>query len=578
MRKTIIAVVSTFLAVSCALLDLKPEVIERGTFYQGPKQLEQGLYGCYGVLNSTELYGMYWSLSMTGLDDLCYYNRNNITDYCELFIHDASTAKICDSWAKLYEGVKNCNAFLEAVSESGLDRQEDFQTEVRFLRAYYYFLLAQGWGDVPLRLTSSTSPLSVKCPATKQEEIFEWVAAEMEACVENAKDNPAFAVSVQPSRVSLSTMRGILSRVYLFMAGATTDFPQESKREFHHKVLSHTDAVIGSGEHALDPDYTQVFIRMISDKYDTRFRESMWEVEFLGNRETSDFWSNGRIGDLNGMMSQAGSGFSSFNCNYSYGMYSGSLKLWDLYWHEDRVDSERDLPIVTDIRQEWNMAPYNYAGSDYYPPYGDFGSDGSGARGSGSSKASIDKTPYAYRYISTTVDPTSARGDRNSSKFRREAVYEGHQNAKNLFTSINFPLLRYSDILLMRAEADNEYYKKPSYESYLMLKEVRSRAGIQTKPFDDYSDYASFKSFVMNERGRELCFESVRRWDLIRWGVFVESMNAYAQWTSLPEWESSSLASRAANMGSNVQEKHILFPIPTIELGVNTEMKQNRLW
>ena len=309
----------------------------------------------------------------------------------------------------------------------------------------------------------------------------------MEDCLEFANEE----LTLQPSRVTKTTVQGLLARVYLFLAGSSVK--GGDKTAFLTKARDYAKAVIESGKHKLNPDYSQVFINMISDKYDTENHESMWEAEFLGDRSSADKWSNGRIGDLLGLQSgnSASKDFSKFNCNYAYGQYNGSLKLWDLYWQTDRTASENAQPTITDKRQAWNLPPYNYAGNDKQPPYG---------QTSGKSVSGIDRTPYVYKNVSTTTDQTVAAGMRNCGKFRREVEYEGQKIAKNLYTTINYPILRYSDILLMFAEASNEL-SGPSQEAYDCVLKVRDRAGIATKAFADY-DNDSFRELVRNESGR----------------------------------------------------------------------------
>ena len=172
---------------------------------------------------------------------------------------------------------------------------------------------------------------------------------------------------------------------------------------------------------------------------------------------------------------------------------------------------------------------------------------------------------------------TVAQGGRNCGKWRREVQYEGVMDSKRLYTGINFPILRYSDILLMYAEASLEYTGAVSQNAYDCVKAVRDRAGIETRPMSDYNA-DTFRQLVRNERGRELCFEATRKYDLIRWGIFVDTMNSYYKYTTDPRWSSSSKASYAAEIGNAVQPKHIVLPIPNVELGVNGKLSQNTLW
>lgn len=563
--KLLIGTVASAILSSCGFFDVEPAVICSDTFYKTKAEVEYGLAGVYGAMNREQLYGNYYSVMYANIDDLCYFNRDLGTNYLQYCRHDAGNQYVYDIWVAMYHGVRNANAFMEAVKNTEFDEDGKYYNEARFLRAYYHFLLAQSFGDVPLRTMAVKTPDDVMCPATSQYEVLTWAESEMEECLSLADED----VAVQPSRVTRTTIQGVLARVNLFLAGASVQ--GGDKTEFLTKARDFADAVIQSGKHDLNPDYSRVFINMIEDAYDTEYHESMWEVEFKGDRSSAENWSNGRIGDVLGLQSgdSGSTKFNEFNCNYAYGQYNGSLKLWDLYWRNDRTDDEIDLPVVTDKRQEWNLPPYNYAGNANQPPYG--------TTGTGSCIAGIDKTPYVYTGKTTTADPVTAQAIRNCGKFRREVQYEGRKTSKLLYTTLNFPLLRYSDVLLMYAEASNEL-SGPTREAYDCVLKVRTRAGVATRDYGEY-DKDSFRELVRNERGRELCFESLRRFDLIRWGVYVDSMHGYSEQTADSRWASSSaLAGRALNMGGYIQKRHELLPIPSIELGVNKELSQNSLW
>lgn len=554
------AVTSLF---SCSFFDVKPQVICSDTFYNSEAEVKYGLAGVYGAIGKEQFYGNYFSLMYANVDDLSYFNRDISTNYLQYCRHNASTSQVYDIWTAIYQGVNNANAFMEAVVETDYDKEGRYFNEARFLRAYYHFLLAQSFGDVPLRAKAVKTPDEVMSPATPQYEILTWAASEMEACLALAAEE----VTEQPSRVTKTTIQGILARVYLFLAGESVK--GGDKTGFLTKARDFAYAVIESGKHDLNPDYSKVFINMIEDEYDTEYHESMWEAEFLGDRSSAENWSNGRIGDLLGLQSgdSASSKYSEFKCNYAYGQYDGSLKLWDLYWQTDRTADENALPTITDKRQEWNLPPYNYAGNAQQPPYGET---------TGKAVAGIDKTPYIYNNVSTSDDPTAAPAIRNCGKFRREVQYEGVKTSKLLYTTINYPILRYSDVLLMYAEASNEL-SGPTQEAYDCVVKVRTRAGVATLPIGSY-DKDSFRELVRNERGRELCFESLRRFDLIRWGIYVKEMNKYTEWAADERWSKSAKASRAANIGGYIKPMHVLLPIPAIELGVNKELVQNELW
>ena len=85
----------------------------------------------------------------------------------------------------------------------------------------------------------------------------------------------------------------------------------------------------------------------------------------------------------------------------------------------------------------------------------------------------------------------------------------------------------------------------------------------------------SLRQLIRDERAREFCFEGIRKFDLIRWGILVPQMKAVLA-------DQSTGLSSALKFGlkayQNVQPKHVVFPIPDMELQLNKAMKQNPLW
>ena len=553
--RNIISIICISIALSsCDFFEVKPQIITEDDFYKTNDEVKYALAGVYGVMSNEAFYGNYYSLMCSNIDDLCYYNRGTTSNYTNVYKHDATATEIYQAWTEIYKGIRNANAFMVSTPES-LDQNGVLRNEARFLRAYYHFLLAQAWGDVPLRdkAIKVYNPSDLNCPASKQFDVLAWVAEEMEACVGLAPET----LDNAPSRINKYTVRSILARVYLFMAGESVERgdSEYTKAECYKRAKEHTEAVITSNKFALNPDYAKVFINMISDRYnDPGYLESMWEVDFYGHRETASSWSNGRIGDLIGLQSSGSSGYTDFMCNFAYGQYNGSLKLWDLYWSSDRTEGEKETSNITDSRQLWNLPQYNYVGKKVNGVY------------------TIEPSKGKVNYHES---PTGAPAVRNCGKWRREVEYEGVMDSKRLYTGINFPILRYSDVLLMYAEASLELTGSVEATAYDCVKQVRDRAGIATEA--SY-DPISFRILVRNERGRELCFEALRKYDLIRWGTFVESMKGYVNDSQNERWTNASLKEIAMKLGEAVQPKHVVLPVPSVELGVNRSLEQNPLW
>lgn len=589
---------------ACSFLDTDPQIIPDDGYYNSEQKLIYGLAGVYGVLNSEAIYGNYYSLQIANADDLCYFNNyNNSESRPDRYNHSAGTAAIYDTWSKLYEGIKNANRYIEAVEKTEIDPGKLsvdiglYIAEARFLRAYYHFLLAQAWGDVPLRVKATTSPNpnDVQMAATPQEQVLKWCADEIEATIPDLYE----PIDNTPSRVSQTVAQGILARVYLFMAGESVkQIDGLDKKEMYRRAAYWANEVIASHKHDLNESYEEVFINMIRDQYDTQFHESMWEAEFLGDRTSATDWTNGRIGDLIGLRSQSRTtNYSEWACNYSYGYYNGSYTLWQLYWENDRTADETASATVIDKRLTWNLPGYNYRGMNNQKiSYKN--KAGETVTRYLQQTQSMFKTPWVYNNnfampdiegLDQTIenafdpadlvyDPTVMCAVRNAGKWRRETVYEKQMSAKSLYTTINFPILRYADVLLMYAEAINEYAGAPDDQAKEAIREIRKRTGVKTDE-SLLGDYRSFRDLVRNERGRELAFEGLRKWDLIRWGTFVEKMhNAGTNQPTENKYRNVSYTNYASANYANVTARHIYLPIPTKELAVNHALRQNPLW
>nr|WP_289098914.1 RagB/SusD family nutrient uptake outer membrane protein [uncultured Alistipes sp.] len=589
---------------ACSFLDTDPQIIPDDGYYNSEQKLIYGLAGVYGVLNSEAIYGNYYSLQIANADDLCYFNNyNNSESRPDRYNHSAGTAAIYDTWSKLYEGIKNANRYIEAVEKTEIDPGKLsvdiglYIAEARFLRAYYHFLLAQAWGDVPLRVKATTSPNpnDVQMAATPQEQVLKWCADEIEATIPDLYE----PIDNTPSRVSQTVAQGILARVYLFMAGESVkQIDGLDKKEMYRRAAYWANEVIASHKHDLNESYEEIFINMIRDQYDTQFHESMWEAEFLGDRTSATDWTNGRIGDLIGLRSQSRTtNYSEWACNYSYGYYNGSYTLWQLYWENDRTADETASATVIDKRLTWNLPGYNYRGlNNQKISYKN--KAGETVTRYLQQTQSMFKTPWVYNNnfampdiegLDQTIenafdpadlvyDPTVMCAVRNAGKWRRETVYEKQMSAKSLYTTINFPILRYADVLLMYAEAINEYAGAPDDQAKEAIREIRKRAGVKTDE-SLLGDYRSFRDLVRNERGRELAFEGLRKWDLIRWGTFVEKMhNAGTNQPTENKYRNVSYTNYASANYANVTARHIYLPIPTKELAVNHALRQNPLW
>ncbi|GEM_PF-213962 len=139
-----------------------------------------------------------------------------------------------------------------------------------------------------------------------------------------------------------------------------------------------------------------------------------------------------------------------------------------------------------------------------------------------------------------------------------------NQESGQLREGVDFPILRYSDVLLTYAEAINETSGGPTVEAYEAINLVRRRArGVGTMYEQDASiypdlsglDQTAFREAILDERMAEFMGEGHFRWDLIRHDALV----SFAQGHGI----------------SGASDKHNLFPIPSSQTSINLNLEQN---
>lgn len=524
LKTTILALgCASLLLSSCAdFLDRDPhDFVSPEIFYKNENDCMMALAGVYWTLATDHVYGDRYSNIISNADDLSYYARLNQSGQVYTNSHNSSNNDIYQTWTQLYSGINNANVLLDNIDAADIPDaavKNRIKGEAKFLRAYYHFLLVQSWYEVPIRKETVTDINNSSIPATPHAEALDWIIQEMEDCI-NMVDDSKYDGS--PSHVKKTSVEGILARVCLWRAG----YPSNGGKAFYEKAAKYAKAVYDSHKHKLHQgDIYAIWKNIASDKYDTEYNESMWEVEFIGTRVDGKF-TYSRIGNTIGNLQE---NTSSTGKGYSYGFYCGTLILWDLF-EKNSGDLRRDLA----------MAPYKLNTSD------------------------------AAVYWKDTEFVT-----RRCGKYRREWTTTSPKE-KNT-DQINYPVLRYADVLLMLAEAENEANGNPTELAYTAINEVRKRAGIGEV---ENLSYTQFQQEVRDERARELCFESLRKYDLIRWGIYYDTNHTkLAEATNDKRWTTSSYYKAAKDYSANTEEKHRFLPIPMKELGVNLLLKQNSYW
>ena len=549
-------------------LDVKPSSdwkLEQ--YYTNKSEVEIALAGIYSTLSTEQLYGNIFSVLMEAGTDESYTNDNTFSWNDARFEISSSDDPIRNTWSQFYSCIQLVNLLEKNMKPESFTAEEynTYLAKARFYRAFSYFTLANWWGPVPLRLTPSTQQSDNNVAASPVFDVYKQVEKDFlfaSKYLKHAKD-PDYKQG-EPNKMAA---HGLLARLYLRMGGyqpylsaneAECFFPDNS--QYFTKAMEQCDTIIYQDAwHAIVPytqdslSYRNHFLNYLQDRYDTK--ESLFEISF-GYLQNLGIQVSGRLGNVNGVefigTKDIPRGFCKINA---------SVALYNLY-----------MQNPTDKRLAWNIAGYKNNFS-----------------------ASINEFQMTYimdKPLDTEYGPGKFRRwepkDINALKSASKLVKGEYIILNNTasaidpnFTSINFPVLRYSDVLLMYAEAaiGSRYGSTaPSQKAFDCLNLVRRRAGLA-----DFTntDHNAFFNELVDERLRELCFEGLRKQDLIRWNLLGEKLAAVENAIKLNATYNANTQAHNTYLGASRnfdKNKHLLLPYPQQEVEINASLEQKSNW
>jgi hypothetical protein len=181
------------------------------------------------------------------------------------FSFTTTNSHLSNEWGTFYEGITNCNLVLANVPSINMDTalRSRILAEARFLRAWYYFMLVNIYGAVPIVLTPLT-PAEMQVTQSPVNQIYESVIEPDLFAALN--ELPASYSGVDVGRATSGAAAALLAKVYLY-------------QQKWDSSLVYSNLVINSGQYSLMPLYTQNF-----DGLHKNNGESIFEVQMLGNQ------------------------------------------------------------------------------------------------------------------------------------------------------------------------------------------------------------------------------------------------------------------------------------------------------
>ena len=529
------------LSASCSDLLQEESYIETGkdNYVHNASEAETVLMGVYKDMANENLYSYHLSLLFTISTDIAQCEGSSNTSFREIPTnsHNPNTSQIRNTWQKLYSSIYDANDFIEIVSarkdgwsSGNRELAEIYLGEARALRALFYFELVRWYGNVVLIKSTADSDI----PAT------EYVQADPADVYAFIEEDLKYAAEVLPwaaddskrsstaYRFSKGAALGLLAKVYCTWAGYPVR--DESKWEEAAKVARR---VVESGKHRLITDYETVWKNTCNGIWAAG--ESLIEVSFYSPTGLDTDNTAGRIGKWNGVVATTVEGIRGRN--------AGNWKV--------TYNFTREWEQHNDPRMKLSIADYKYPNDD--------------------------KTPVTY--FSTVSSPSEDNLNKQRQLFTpakwdtEKYVNTANYIVNNDKSNINWYVLRYSDVLLLFAEALNE-------SGGSIVDAVDAVNAVRRRGFGDMKHDLSYglsrdelRDAIRKERAYELCFEGHRKQDLIRWGIYYDSIVDTAQ--ELADWFAN--ANYSVRMYTQ-KGRHELLPIPQRDLDLMKKCKQNPGW
>lgn len=468
-----------------------PSKLDNDYVFSSKNEISSLLNGVYAQLLSGNTYGNYYLANFcfnSDVDISISSNEVGTDNSYRRFDCTSNGGEISKFWSSAYQGIEYCNNFIDNLQESPLYSEDDPEImqmlgEAKVIRAMFYHDMVVMFGDIPFSLVSTSNVEDFVMPVFDREEIHKQLIEDLKSIapyMSYAKD-----LSDGVERVSKEFCWAMIARMALTCGGYSlrpdksdpTSYGimqrPENYLEYYDIAREYCDSVILSNTHSLTKDYRDVFIdecNYVVNNGD----DPIFEIPFAIN-------ASGRVGYLHGPKGELYEGKATHN----WGESNGGARLNAFYrFSFDEKDLRRD-----------------YVNGLWY---------------------------YLYDGTPTILTDYSVFNNKWSKFWNTTGL--GSTTTDN--TGINYPYMRYADVLLMYAEAVNELEDGVGGENGAKakdaLRQVRERAFRGTDyDLDAYIaqvsvDKPSFLKAVLDERKWEFAGENMRWRDLVRNNMYGE--------------------------------------------------------
>ncbi|MCI1186210.1 RagB/SusD family nutrient uptake outer membrane protein [Hymenobacter sp. DH14] len=576
MKKILIASLGTALllsATSCNknFLDETPQSVLTPAFLQTPQGVEAGVTGVYSGLR--QIYGndsgFFTTEAGTDLFTTGISASSGLSDYDNTALTPLNDGSHSFIWSVCYQQINNANGVLKygpAATGIAPARLTQLLAEAKLLRAQYYFILVQDFGDVPLMLDFVDSPTKdiTRAPMAS---VYTQIVKDLTEAMATIADKPA-----QPGRVTRATALHLLSKVYLtrataIPAGATADYTLAAQ---YAKELIDTQSRYGV---ALEADPATVFT-----EGNENGKEVLMNAQFsgdatfnridgftFGGENVAGFNFRSRYDKLPNMARDIANG-RPFARHVPTYFLENSFILTDA--SGNALETGAALRTTDTRYSKWFTTVYRVnspganAGSGS-SVVGDTAAWYPGRQLSAARLAQIAaRKPAPYVVIQPNQYTTEYFPTLNKFDSRNRTSVNGFSTRPNI-------VYRLAETYLVAAEAYFYLNDKDKARDYINVVRRRAAAIGKTAQMEITSAQVTL-NFILDERARELCGEFTRWYDLKRTGQLLVRVRNTAYSPALVTRAAGTGFTAGGNYGSNaainIKDFHVLRPIPQTEI------------
>lgn len=445
------------------------------TVFTTVSRAEMAVEGAYSQTFNRELY---YQFGMGTDACISTEGETNSKNQVANFVYNTSNIPT-STYTAMYTGIEYANVCIKNIPAMSVDASQQKYVNMLLgesyaIRAMNYLNLVRFFGDVPYPKAPIADQESFTSSRVSRDTIIDGCVKDLQKAIELLPWYKEGMINT-PERFSKNAALGLLARTALYGAGYSLRWDLNSYAAGSVTLSKRSDAARVRELYNIAAEACKQIIdrgeNSLLPRYETVFRdlvngryngESIFEYGQTGANVNGS-----AIGYTNGMFAHT---------NSMFGKSGPAMHVLPSYYFDfDANDTRRDVAIC------------NYG-------------------------VAADNTRQMSSYTGLTI-----------GKYR--VTWKAGQGTAINKRDINWPWLRYSDVLLMYAEALNELNNGPSTDAIRAFEQVRTRAfGDPSKIGQTPVSYAGFRTALIKEYGLELEFEGWRRTDLVRWGVMYETL------------------------------------------------------